>query len=98
MLDGTIYTLALPRGEQMNNDRTCGECGEVIEDCICDVPEDDETERCPSCGFTLGDLRPCPNCGWIGICDECYCDLGSDEIDLCDQCNFLLHAAQEASK
>jgi len=70
------------------DDRTCQECGEVIEDC--EHEEDHEPERCVSCGWTLGDLRPCPNCGWTGICDNCYCNLGPDEIELCDQCEFMI--------
>lgn len=63
-----------------------------IEGRICDVSEDweDEVDHCPSCGGPIGDLRPCPHCGWPGICDECHCNLGPDEIDLCDSCEFMI--------
>lgn len=77
--------------EHLPNAERCPECGELVEDCICN--------RCQYCGRDRDDCECwiCPECGGE-VGNDCYCDrcencqelIGDCECERCDECGELL--------
>lgn len=77
--------------EHLPNAERCPECGELVEDCICN--------RCQYCGHDRDDCECwiCPECGGE-VGNDCYCDrcescnelVGDCECERCDICEGLL--------
>lgn len=91
-----------------NNEEYCPDCGELIDECICD--EESEEEYCPDCDQLIEDCicgedeeeggEYCENCGqeWIDCtcCPYCGSDDGHYEYcDICGECWYLCYGEHE---
>jgi len=64
--EGERHEVLYNQDDEYKEEECCDECGELEEDCVCDLEDlDDEGCYCPHCSEELEDyFTYCPNCGY----------------------------------
>ena len=81
--EALVHGLATTNADDECQDRTCGGCGQAVEDCECD---NDDPNYCPDCDDSPCHCKLCDCCGQA--IEECMCGADDDGPDECRDCGY----------